>query len=124
MHLTNLLLPQEVWFSKLFTLFLCNLNNFCLELYVPNTVQAVPRLSSLEFLRDYVSKNIPVVLTDIISNWNAVKNWDLEYLTKKIGDTEVTVSQTPNGRADAVISFPSSKPPYPITGNYLLISMK
>lgn len=86
------------------------------ELYIPIAVQRVSRLSALEFLRDYVSKNIPVIFTDLTSDWDAIKNWDVEYLKEKIGENLVTVSQTPNGRADAVLQFPNSDPPYPIIG--------
>mmetsp|Transcript_12411 Transcript_12411/g.15448 ORF Transcript_12411/g.15448 Transcript_12411/m.15448 type:complete len:331 (-) Transcript_12411:48-1040(-) len=85
-----------------------------IELYVPVKIERVEKLSSLEFLRDYVSKNIPVIFTGVATEWKAIKDWDLSYLLDKIGGTDVTVSQTPNGRADAVLHFPTDDPPYPI----------
>ena len=87
-----------------------------IELYVPVKIERVEKLSSLEFLRDYVSKNIPVIFTGVATEWKAIKDWDLSYLLDKIGGTDVTVSQTPNGRADAVLHFPTDDPPYPILG--------
>ena len=68
-------------------------------------------LTSVEFLRDYVSKNVPVIFTSIADKWSACKKWDIPYLLTQLGDKSVTVSQTPNGRADAVLDVSSS--PYP-----------
>ncbi|KAK9830998.1 hypothetical protein WJX81_007108 [Elliptochloris bilobata] len=68
---------------------------------------AVPRhsaqsLTSLQFQQLYVSRNKPVVLTDAIEHWPALQSWSAEYLLDRVGDVEITVAATPNGRADAV----------------------
>ena len=70
------------------------------------------RISAVEFLREYVNKNVPVILTDVAVHWEAYKQWDLNYLRETLGDTRVTVSQTPNGRADAVLDLQATQ--YPI----------
>ena len=83
-------------------------------MYVPTNVERVSNITPIEFLRDYVSKNIPVIITDIVCKWDAYKKWDIEYLRNTIGNSQVTVSQTPNGRADAPLSLKNN--PYPILG--------
>jgi hypothetical protein len=62
-------------------------------------------------MREYVSKNIPVIITDLANDWPALQRWSMPYLNETLADTVVTVSRTPNGRADAILEL--SK--YPIT---------
>lgn len=74
-------------------------------------------LSGLEFLRDYVSRNKPVILTgklipkesktnvwsiDCVHDWSALEKWSVEYLTKSLGSKKLSIQTTPNGRADAI----------------------
>eukprot|EP00472_Partenskyella_glossopodia_P001957 CAMPEP_0197519536 /NCGR_PEP_ID=MMETSP1318-20131121/4804_1 /TAXON_ID=552666 /ORGANISM="Partenskyella glossopodia, Strain RCC365" /LENGTH=366 /DNA_ID=CAMNT_0043070565 /DNA_START=58 /DNA_END=1158 /DNA_ORIENTATION=- len=61
-------------------------------------------MSALSFHRDYVSRNTPVIITDAIGSWPAMKLWDqdLDYLTQKLGKQEVTVDFTPDGRGDSL----------------------
>lgn len=56
----------------------------------------------LEFYRNYVSKNLPVLIEHSLSHWPALKKWSADYLRNKIGETQVTVAVTPNGQADAI----------------------
>ncbi|ESO07337.1 hypothetical protein HELRODRAFT_170668 [Helobdella robusta] len=73
------------------------------ELYLESRVRELVRPPSpLVFLRDYVSKNVPVVIRGGCTNWGACKKWSHTYLREKIGENLVTVSWTPNGFADAV----------------------
>ena len=54
----------------------------------------------------------------MVDEWDAYKKWDFDYLKEKLKGLEVTVSQTPNGRADSpffllpshLSSFPSLSP--------------
>lgn len=66
-------------------------------------------LSPLRFYREFVSKNVPVVLTNAMQSpqWlRARENWqDDAYLVKKAGDASVTVDVTPFGLGDAVLEF-------------------
>jgi len=55
----------------------------------------------LEFYRNFVSQNRPVVIKGGVSHWPAISKWKNEYLADKLGDKEVTVAVTPNGYADA-----------------------
>ncbi|XP_074660399.1 bifunctional peptidase and (3S)-lysyl hydroxylase Jmjd7-like [Tubulanus polymorphus] len=73
------------------------------ELYIPESVRTLRDVPSpLEFYRDYVAVNKPVIIDHVIDHWPALSKWDVPYLRDKIGDVEVTVSVTPNGLADAV----------------------
>ncbi|ETO15617.1 hypothetical protein RFI_21745 [Reticulomyxa filosa] len=59
--------------------------------------------TALAFLRDYVSKNKPVLIKHAYEHWAALAKWqNPEYLRKKMDGKSVTVSVTPNGRADAI----------------------
>ena len=59
--------------------------------------------SPLHFYREHVAPNVPVVFRNATSHWPASKKWqDPCYFRRRLGKTEVTVSVTPNGYADAV----------------------
>ena len=83
---------------------LLNLSTEARELYLSTEV---PRLenppSSLEFQRNWVTPNIPVVINNVFNHWPALGKWNSDYLREKIGHTSVTVAVTPNGYADAVV---------------------
>ena len=74
------------------------------ELYLPTTV---PRLdftpTPLQFYRDYVSKNIPCIFTNMISHWKALEKWDNEYLENRMANRKISVAVTSNGLADSVV---------------------
>eukprot|EP01135_Chromosphaera_perkinsii_P009287 Nk52_evm39s1705 gene=Nk52_evmTU39s1705 len=74
-------------------------------LYLPTRQVEVLEIppSPLEFYREYVSQNRPVVVRNAINHWPALEKWNMEYLKRKIGGNSVTVALTPNGYADAVI---------------------
>jgi len=67
---------------------------------------AVPILndppSGLEFLRDWVTFNRPVLIRNVMNDWPALKSWNFEYLIEKLKGVNVSVAVTPNGYADAV----------------------
>lgn len=56
----------------------------------------------LEFYRDWVCPNLPVIFKKAIDHWPALEKWTLSYLRRKLGDKEICVAVTPNGLADAV----------------------
>jgi hypothetical protein len=54
----------------------------------------VPRIASaspVEIVRDYLDKNRPVVLTEAIADWPALKKWSFAYLKQVAGDIQVPV---------------------------------
>lgn len=62
-------------------------------------------LTPLQFLRDFVKPNQPVVIEGLIDAWPARDAWRRsdDRLLELAGDSTVTVNVTPNGRGDAVL---------------------
>lgn len=80
-----------------------NLSSEAKELYIDSTVPEIEGAPSpLQFYRDYVASNKPVLINNAVSQWPALQRWNSDYLRKKIGQREVTVAVTPNGYADAI----------------------
>jgi hypothetical protein len=51
------------------------------ELYLRSDVPVVDNtISSLEFYRDWVATNLPVLIKGAVNNWPAVKKWNLPFL--------------------------------------------
>ncbi|KAJ8710765.1 hypothetical protein PYW08_009280 [Mythimna loreyi] len=72
------------------------------DLYLGKSIAETNDLEPLQFYRDYVSKNIPVVIRSHCSHWPAVTKWNADYFRKTIPDKKVTVAVTPNGLADGI----------------------
>ena len=58
-------------------------------------------LTPLTFLRAFVCPSRPVILQHACQDWRALTQWTPEYLASHSGAALVTLSRTPNGRADA-----------------------
>lgn len=58
--------------------------------------------TSLEFLREYVGKNIPVIIRSGTLNWPAISKWNSHYFRDHLAEKEVVVAITPNGYADGI----------------------
>ncbi|KAK5582205.1 hypothetical protein RB653_003788 [Dictyostelium firmibasis] len=65
-------------------------------------IERIEKPTALEFYREYVSQNKPVIITGLLKDWKAYKEWSDDYLEKVMKDVEVTVSITNDGLADAV----------------------
>ena len=73
------------------------------ELYLPSQIPTVHRCPDpLEFYRNWVAPNCPVVFRGAVSHWPAITKWTSSYLKSLVGDKQVDVAVTPNGYADAV----------------------
>lgn len=59
-------------------------------------------ITSLTFYRDFVSKNVPLVIRGAVKHWPAIDKWSISYLRKIFGDEQISVAVTPNGYADAI----------------------
>lgn len=77
-----------------------------------DAVRRVPRVTALEFLREYVANSKPVVITDAISHWPALRSWTPARLAAAMGAAPVTVALTPDGRADAPALLPDGTPAF------------
>jgi len=75
---------------------------------VHDTVPVISKPSPVEFLREYVCKNRPVLIRGALEEWPLFKQeerrWTNAYLRKMVGDCDITVAITPNGYADAVVN--------------------
>lgn len=81
-----------------------NLSIEAKELYLSSEVSRLGKPPTpLEFVRDWVSPNVPVIIKNAFNHWPALKKWNCDYLRQKIGHKTVTVAVTPNGYADAVV---------------------
>lgn len=83
----------------------CNvLNTETFELYLGTHIAEKTLIEPLEFHRDYVSKNLPLIIRGGCADWPAVSKWDVQYFREIIPEKKVTVSITPNGLADGITS--------------------
>ena len=56
------------------------------ELYLRSDVPVVDSsISSLEFYRDWVATNLPVLIKGAVNNWPAIKKWNLQFLRYSMG---------------------------------------
>jgi len=53
-------------------------------------ISRVSNLSSSRFLREFYSKNKPLIITDIVHTWPAYKKWNKQYLIENFGDERIT----------------------------------
>jgi jumonji domain-containing protein 7 len=58
----------------------------------------------LFFYREFVAKNRPCLIRNAISHFPALHKWNHQYLRDVLGQTNVSINVTPNGRADAVVN--------------------
>ncbi|KAF0699872.1 Aste57867_9582 [Aphanomyces stellatus] len=72
------------------------------DFWTPRTIERISAPSPLEFYRNYVSKNIPVIITDAADHWPAMHKWTDAFLVESLGSKQVTVDVTPSGYGDAV----------------------
>ncbi|GMH42755.1 hypothetical protein BSKO_10674 [Bryopsis sp. KO-2023] len=74
------------------------------DLDVGGTVQRLKGPpTALNFQREFVSANKPVIFTDCVDDWTAIKDWSPEYLAEKMGCKKIPIEVTPHGRADSVV---------------------
>jgi hypothetical protein len=51
------------------------------ELYLRSAVPVLDSpISALEFYRDWVATNLPVLIKGAVSNWPAIRKWDVQFL--------------------------------------------
>lgn len=61
-------------------------------------------LTPLVFYRDFVAKNIPVLIEGAIDHWPALRRWRSDaYLRQVVGNETVTIDFTPDGRGDSIV---------------------
>ena len=66
------------------------LSSEAVELYLGDNISEVSSVPSpMEFHRDYVSRNKPVIIRGGIKHWPALEKWSNQYICDKLGDIEV-----------------------------------
>ncbi|EQC31559.1 hypothetical protein SDRG_10731 [Saprolegnia diclina VS20] len=75
------------------------------DFWAPRKIARIPPPTPLAFYRDYVSKNIPVIIVGGIEHWPALRKWSDAFFDETIGDKTVTVDVTPSGYGDAVLQL-------------------
>ena len=69
----------------LFQSWLCASLNMKSEWLARDNIPRCANLSRLDFIRDFEEPNRPVIITDAISGWPAMKRWDRPYLLEHAG---------------------------------------
>jgi Cupin-like domain len=69
------------------------LNHCKLQQHDPkfSTIERRGRVTEQELLQDYYLANRPVIITDLASDWPALKKWTPDYFKAHFGDVEVEV---------------------------------
>lgn len=80
------------------------LSNEAKDLYLGTHVPELYEIpTSIEFVRDYVAKNLPVVIREAtLDHWPAITKWNSKHFRTLMGQKDVTVAITPNGYADGL----------------------
>lgn len=73
------------------------------QLYLPPEIDELDQIPrNIDFLRDYVSKNLPVVIRGAASGMPCIQKWSDKYFQQTLSDKKVKVAVTPNGYADGI----------------------
>ena len=81
-----------------------DLSTEAIDLYLGHSVQVLSQIPEpLTFLRNFVAHNRPVLIRGGVSHWAALDKWSPEYLVQRLGDSDVTVTVTPDGYADSAV---------------------
>ncbi|EDQ92064.1 uncharacterized protein MONBRDRAFT_14782 [Monosiga brevicollis MX1] len=83
----------------------------CRELaYAQPIVERRDPPSAIEFWRDFVSPNRPLIIRGGVCHWPAFEKWSLDYLQTHYGHLDVSVEATPTGYGDAVLEREGAEP--------------
>ncbi|XP_055548544.1 bifunctional peptidase and (3S)-lysyl hydroxylase Jmjd7 [Wyeomyia smithii] len=90
---------DKLFIKQAFNVLSSEAKDLVLSPSVPETF-GVP--TALEFVRDHVAKNFPLVMREATMHWPAVEKWHSKFFRETLPDKEVTVAITPNGYADGL----------------------
>ena len=80
------------------------LSSEAVDLYLGHSVPVISQAPDpMTFLRNFVAHNRPVLVRGGVSHWPALDKWSPQYLAQSLGDSEVTVTVTPDGYADSAV---------------------
>ena len=58
-------------------------------------IERISGISPREFQREYVSKNRPAILTDVISEWPALRKWTPRFFAEMCGERTIDFMRGP-----------------------------
>lgn len=58
-----------------------------------NKIDRLARISGKKFFKEYYYKNMPVILTDMMKRWPALKKWSPDFFLKEFKDVPVEITQ-------------------------------
>lgn len=70
-------------------------------LFCAMIVERVKQIGYDVFYKDYVHKNKPVIITDVVTEWRAFIEWTQESFKQKYGYKQAGIMRLKNGRSDA-----------------------
>ncbi|MBW4611887.1 MAG: cupin-like domain-containing protein [Desmonostoc vinosum HA7617-LM4] len=71
--------------------------NKCRLVWTPiDFVERRSNLSGDEFVREYASVGKPVIITDVMQDWNALRKWNLDFFKSEYGSIEYFVKDDTN----------------------------
>jgi ribosomal protein L16 Arg81 hydroxylase len=73
------------------------------------TIERRNKITKEEFLEKYYSTNTPLILTDMMSDWQAIEQWCPEFLKSKYGSAEVEVQVDRNADSNYEINTQKHK---------------
>ncbi|XP_077997049.1 bifunctional peptidase and (3S)-lysyl hydroxylase Jmjd7-like [Glandiceps talaboti] len=59
--------------------------------------ERIPMPSKDEFFQEFLKRSKPVIITDAMQNWDALKKWSNKYLRKLYGDKKIHIKLAPHG---------------------------
>lgn len=72
------------------------------DYWIHSTVPYLDCPSTVDFLRAQMNYH-PYIIRGHMNDWKALSQWDIEYITRKIGDdVDIPVNITPDGLADSI----------------------
>ena len=77
------------------------------------TIDRREKLPQDEFLREYVGRLRPVILTDALGGWKALGKWTPEYFGERYGDLRATIDGRPMTVREVVARVRASSPECP-----------
>jgi jumonji domain-containing protein 7 len=83
---------------------LSTLQSFTQSLWIPSSVDRIRRISSGVFAQAFVQKSVPVIVSGALDDFGPLERFSPAALAcGELKDIEVTVTVTPNGRADDIV---------------------
>ena len=71
-------------------------------LWIPLSIDECQEIDPLTFYREYVGRNIPLIIRGGCLHWPCLKKWTREFLQSTLKEP-VTVALTPDGHGDCII---------------------